>query len=149
MAAVNQGWNKNCADFPAVLKKKESLKINKRTSEPLNMVKILFSCEKKKREIEKFSPVEGLKKNLNSPNSKRIRIKKKKSVPRLNNTAFLAPLTASSREENQLIKRKERIPTPSHPKKVLNIFFPPVNRSINKMKTSKEREKSFNSLRGM
>jgi len=74
------------------------------------------------------------KKKPESLISKRIRIKKKKSVTRLNKIAFFALFAASSREENQPIKTKDNTPTPSQPKKTDRELIPLVNKIINAIK---------------
>merc|ERR1712154_541825 len=70
-------------------------------------------------EVEKKKPASLI--------SKKTRIKKKKSVTRLNKIAFFALFVASSREENQPIRIKDRTPTPSHPKKTDKKLTPLVN----------------------
>ena len=71
--------------------------------------------------------------------------RKKKSVIRLNKTAFLAPSLAQNREENQPINRKESKPTPSQPKNIEVKFILEVKRSMKMIKKVKQREKEFNS----
>merc|ERR1712226_1844579 len=76
-------------------------------------------------EVEKKKPASLI--------SKKTKIKKK-SVTRLNKIAFFALFVASSRDENQPIKIKDRTPTPSHPKKTDKKLTPLVNKIINTIK---------------
>ena len=122
IAAVNQGWNMNWADFPALhkIKEKEAIvTMNPKTGASLKKKSQLSEVEKKK-------PASLI--------SKKTKIKKKKSVTRLNKIAFFALFVASSRDENQPIKIKDRTPTPSHPKKTDKKLIPLVNKIINTIK---------------
>jgi len=123
IAAVNQGWNMNWADFPALHKIKE-----KEAMITMDLKTAGDSLKKKSQlsEVEKKKPASLI--------SKKTRIKKKKSVTRLNKIAFFALFVASSREENQPIRIKDRTPTPSHPKKTDKKLTPLVNKIINTIK---------------
>ena len=79
------------------------------------------------------------------PTSKTIINRKKKSVIRLNNTAFFDPSPAHDREENHPIRRKEINPTPSHPKNIERTFKLEVKSNINKINKVKQVVKELTS----
>ena len=81
------------------------------------------------------------KDHIGLPISITIINKKKKSEIRLNKTAFLEPSLAQNRDENQPIRRKEKIPTPSQPKNIEIKFILEVNNNIKIINPVRQKEK--------
>lgn len=114
MAAGSQGWRPNCADFPA------AAKISPKS---INGRRLEFPVHGKLKISVRFH-------EFVSRIDRAIKVISPMSPIRLYITASRADLLASFRVIHQLMRRNDRNPTPSHPKKIRNSLFEQVNISI-------------------
>ena len=126
IAAGSHGWSPNWADFPAAartnpnsinVRKWLGLKLRERISSRSQDLNLYAE-----RAINMISPISPI---------------------RLYITASSAALLASFRVAHQLIKRKDKNPTPSHPKNIRNNLFEEVSINIFSRNIVNSRKKAF------